>query len=74
MARVKQATRRTSQAGSGAAPGGFIAYEEIARVAYELFEQRGYTHGNDQDDWFEAERIVRSRAASAPSRRGSPRA
>ena len=34
---------------------------EIARVAYELFERRGGLHGYDQQDWFEAERIVRAR-------------
>ena len=35
--------------------------EEVAKAAYELFERRGGTHGNDQQDWFEAERIVRQR-------------
>ena len=29
---------------------------EIARRAYELYEQRGYTHGYDIDDWLMAER------------------
>jgi hypothetical protein len=29
---------------------------EIARRAYELFEQRGGTHGHDIDDWLVAER------------------
>lgn len=33
-------------------------HERIARKSYELFEQRGCVHGNDQKDWFEAERIV----------------
>jgi len=35
--------------------------EEVAKIAYELFERRGSVHGRDQDDWFEAERIVRAR-------------
>lgn len=35
--------------------------EEIARVAYELFERRGGLHGHDLQDWFTAERIVRER-------------
>jgi len=35
--------------------------EEIARVAYELFERRGFEHGHDLEDWLEAERIVRAR-------------
>jgi Protein of unknown function (DUF2934) len=30
--------------------------EEIIRMrAYQLFEQRGYQHGSDLDDWLEAE-------------------
>jgi hypothetical protein len=34
--------------------------EEIARRAYELFEQRGGAHGQDWDDWLSAEREFRS--------------
>ena len=35
--------------------------QDIARRAYEIFEQRGYTHGDDLSDWFQAENeIVRS--------------
>lgn len=43
--------------------------EEVARVAYELFERRGRMDGEDQQDWFEAERIVRRRS----HRRGNGR-
>ena len=39
-----------------------IDREEVARVAYELFERRGRTDGRDQQDWFEAERIVRQQS------------
>lgn len=35
--------------------------DEIARVAYDLFEQRGRIHGYAQEDWLEAERIVMER-------------
>jgi hypothetical protein len=38
------------------------ADEFIARVrmkAYEIYEKRGYSHGQDLDDWLEAERIVK---------------
>ena len=38
-----------------------ISGDEVARVAYELFERRGRTHGHDLEDWLEAERIVRQR-------------
>ena len=34
--------------------------EKIQRKAYELFEKRGYTHGNDLADWLEAEKLVKS--------------
>jgi hypothetical protein len=37
--------------------------EEIAKVAYELFERDGREHGKDQEHWIEAEKIVRSRHA-----------
>ena len=30
--------------------------EAVARRAYELFEERGFEHGHDLDDWLEAER------------------
>jgi len=34
--------------------------EEIARVAYEIYEQRG-TPGLEEENWLEAERIVLER-------------
>ena len=39
-----------------------VSAEEISRVAYKLFERRGFKHGHDLEDWLEAERIVRTRA------------
>ena len=41
-----------------------IDWNEIAQVAYELFEQRGFVHGHDQEDWLRAEQIVRQRLFS----------
>jgi len=35
-------------------------FEKIQKKAYELFEKRGRTHGNDLADWFEAERLVKA--------------
>ncbi|TMJ71995.1 MAG: DUF2934 domain-containing protein [Alphaproteobacteria bacterium] len=35
--------------------------DEIARRAYEIFEQRGRLHGHDLDDWLQAERELRGR-------------
>ncbi len=33
--------------------------EEIARRAYELFLARGGAHGQEQQDWFQAERELK---------------
>ena len=42
--------------------------EQIARKAYELYEQRGGDHGHDLDDWLMAERLVQETVVtSAPS-------
>jgi hypothetical protein len=35
------------------------AREEIERRAYELYLARGEVHGQDQDDWLQAERDLR---------------
>lgn len=34
---------------------------QIRQRAYELFEQRGYTHGYAEQDWFNAEREILAR-------------
>jgi Protein of unknown function (DUF2934) len=41
--------------------------QEIALVAYELYERRGRVQGHDREDWLQAERIVRARAAQKAS-------
>lgn len=35
--------------------------EEIRKRAYELYAQRGYTSGHENEDWLTAEREVLSR-------------
>jgi Protein of unknown function (DUF2934) len=41
-----------------------VTDSDIARRAYDLYEQRGGEHGDDWDDWLQAERkTVRSVAA-----------
>lgn len=34
-------------------------HEKIQKRAYELYEKRGATPGNDWADWFEAEKSVK---------------
>lgn len=36
---------------------------EIRHRAYEIYEQRGFTNGRAEQDWFEAERQVLTRHA-----------
>ena len=36
-------------------------HEEIAAEAYAIYESRGGTHGQHDDDWLEAERRLRAR-------------
>lgn len=38
-------------------------HEEIARLAYELYERGGRAEGRDRENWLEAEKIVRARHA-----------
>lgn len=38
--------------------------EEVAKVAYELYQQRGCQAGRELDDWLEAEVIVQRRLAA----------
>lgn len=44
---------------------------EVAKVAYELFLQRGAAHGSDLDDWLRAEQIVAARQRSSGHRNPS---
>jgi hypothetical protein len=34
---------------------------ELNRRAYEIFQQRGSTHGHDWEDWFQAEREAKKK-------------
>ena len=37
------------------------AYEDIALLAYALWQERGYPEGSSEDDWFRAEQELRGR-------------
>jgi len=38
-------------------------YDEIVRIAYELYEKGGRLEGRELDNWLEAERIVMAQHA-----------
>jgi hypothetical protein len=48
-------------------PASVSVRERIAQRAYELYEQRGSTPGNEYDDWLRAEAEVRA-ALGSPAR------
>ena len=35
-------------------------HQLVEKKAYEIFEQRGYVHGHDLDDWLQAEQIIKT--------------
>ncbi len=57
----RRASRTNGRAAVTRAPS--VDTVEVAQVAYELFVRRGRLDGYDQQDWFEAERILRQRHA-----------
>lgn len=40
-----------------------ITHDQIARRAHELWVKRGCKHGQDQENWFEAERQLKAELA-----------
>ncbi len=43
--------------------------DKIRFRAYQIFEERGYQHGRDLDDWLQAEaEVLRSKLAVTPIR------
>jgi Protein of unknown function (DUF2934) len=58
LARVEpENDRRAATGGPATTP----SPDEVRRRAYELYVRRGGTHGNDLEDWLEAERQLRGR-------------
>jgi len=39
---------------------------EVAVLAYQFWESRGYPHGSDQEDWFKAERELQANGRRLP--------
>jgi Protein of unknown function (DUF2934) len=37
-----------------------VAYEDVARLAFSYWEQRGYQHGSPDTDWLRAEQELQS--------------
>jgi hypothetical protein len=40
-----------------------VPRDEVAQLAHQLWNQRGRQHGQDADDWFRAEQLLRGKAS-----------
>jgi hypothetical protein len=40
-----------------------VSYEQVASLAHQLWIESGHQHGNDADNWFRAEQMLRSKAS-----------
>ena len=43
-----------------------LPHDEVARRAYEKYAARGFTHGQDGDDWLQAEKELEAERADEP--------
>jgi hypothetical protein len=50
-------TRKSTTRGNGASNS--ASDDDVARRAYEIYQNRGGNHGADLDDWLEAERQLK---------------
>lgn len=63
-ARVTKASRSKPRARSRQSTSG-VSRDDIARLAYALWEQRGGRGGSPEQDWFLAESQLRTKTSSA---------
>ena len=58
---VRTHTPRTTLKRYEPRPQRIPTHDEVARLAYSYWEARGRAHGQDQEDWFRAERELTER-------------
>jgi hypothetical protein len=61
---TKSAPARTSEAGSAVKRSSIVSHEMIAALAHQKWQRRGCPAGEDQRDWFEAEKELAAGARS----------
>ena len=59
--RVTRNTRRRAVTKTAKPLDYALLQEQIRVLAYQFFEQRGYEHGHDVEDWLRAEEVILSR-------------
>ena len=53
---------RPGPAAAAATPANEKELRELtAKIAFELFEKRGHSHGRDVEDWLQAERLAKQK-------------
>ncbi len=62
MARIKMSSTTTTTSSNTSKTKN--ASDEVAKLAYQFFVERGYKHGHDQEDWLRAERIIKARRSN----------
>ena len=40
-----------------------ISHDQVAKLAHRFWIERGHTHGHHEEDWFRAEKALRSKAS-----------
>ncbi len=51
------------------AAGTSLEHDQIAQLAYQLWQQRGCPIGSPEEDWYRAQQQLQRRAKSAPESR-----
>ena len=65
MAKIATAQKKeVNQKKDNGAPVSEARRQETAKIAYQLFVERGHKHGHDREDWLRAEAIIKSRKKS----------
>lgn len=68
MAKIAAIQKKESQVSSGKtgsqSSSAFNAFEEIQKLAYQFYVERGYQDGYDQEDWARAEAIIKKKKAN----------
>jgi hypothetical protein len=61
-ARQNQPAKASGPAAAAATPPQEKELRELTtKIAFELFEKRGHSHGRDVEDWLEAERLAKQK-------------
>lgn len=64
MARIKMNNNTSTATMTSSSSKSQTFNDEVGKLAYQFFIERGYQHGHDQEDWLRAERIIKARRSN----------